>query len=161
MCTLTPSNMKHTHKHIPPMSKRRSTHSPILNYIALAQLDRKCAWLPQTKINLSLIYSILHMLHIIWWVYMPCLQERDVLCHTSSSNLLSAPLQHALYIPAQGQDHMPIFSLAFPSPRTLPRANTAMVCAASRVLTAQLHPTLLFSEQVHIEPEPQTIHHAH
>lgn len=58
---------------------------------------------------------------------MPCLQECDVLCHTSSSNLLSAPLQHALYIPAQGQDHMPIFSFASPSPGTPPSASTAMV----------------------------------
>jgi len=53
---------------------------------------------------------------------MPCLQECDVLRHTSSSNLLSAPLQRALYIAAQGQDHMPIFSLAFPSPGTPPSA---------------------------------------
>lgn len=95
---------------------------------------------------------------------MPCLQECDVLCHTSSSNLLSAPLQHALYIPAQGQDHMPIFSFASPSPGTPPSASTAMVCTTSSAHTAHLHsPTLLFPEQVYNQhkAEPETIHDTH
>lgn len=122
-----------------------NTHTPhILNYTALAQLDRKRVWLLQTKINLSLIYSILHTLHIIWWVYMPCLQERDVLRHTSSSHLLSAPLHMHWHIPAQGQHHMPIFCLASPSRSPGSAAcHHCVLCAARCLLAPLLHgPTL-------------------
>lgn len=95
---------------------------------------------------------------------MPCLQERDVLCHTSSSNLLSALLQHALYIPAQGQDLMSICSLAFPSRGTPPSAPTAVVCIGNPVHTIHLHSTIqLFSEHMYNQhkAKPETIRDTH